>query len=129
MTTDAGIRGGKPVPLKANVDKAVAIAATKNEHVKKVFVTHRAGAGVGPGAPGWVEGRDFDLDSAKAAASPVCVPEVMDAEDPLFLLYTSGSTGAPKVRGSRSKETESKTEDRGLNQSRRRHRPLVGSTR
>lgn len=61
-----------------------------------MFVTHRVGDGVGSGSPGWVEGRDQDLDAALATAETECTPEVMAAEDPLFILYTSGSTGKPK---------------------------------
>ncbi|MDJ0511873.1 MAG: acetate--CoA ligase [Methyloceanibacter sp.] len=87
ITADEGLRGGKKVPLKANTDEA----AEKSEHVKKVLVVRRTGGDVP-----WTEGRDVWLDEAMDAASPDCPPEEMNAEDPLFILYTSGSTGSPK---------------------------------
>lgn len=93
---DAGIRGGRQVPLKPVVNEAITIAAKRGVTVTKVLCGHRAGEGVGPGAPGWVAGRDVDLEKAVAGCSTVCEPEVLDAEDPLFILYTSGSTGKPK---------------------------------
>lgn len=99
ITADAGVRGGKAVPLKPSVDRAVAIAAKEGHIVHKVLVTHRAGEGVGEGKSGWVTGRDVDLDSAttKALASNIRCPAIpIGAEDPLFVLYTSGSTGKPK---------------------------------
>ena len=68
VTADAGLRGGKVVELKAAVDRAVALAAAAGHAVRAVLVTHRAGAGVGPGAPGWVAGRDVDYDAARASA-------------------------------------------------------------
>ena len=87
ITADEGLRGGKKVPLKANVDAA----AQKAGIVRHVLVVKRTGAPVG-----WHEGRDIWLGEATAKASPDCAPEPMGAEDPLFVLYTSGSTGAPK---------------------------------
>jgi len=91
ITADEGLRGGKPVPLKANTDKAIEIATKAGFKVKKVLVVRRTG-----GETGWVEGRDVWYHSAMIAAKPVCPPEKMKAEDPLFILYTSGSTGQPK---------------------------------
>lgn len=89
---------------QATVDQAVQLAAARGVTVSAVLVTHRAGDGARPGAPGWVAGRDVSLDDAlagvRSAAGGAAVsypPAVMDAEDPLFLLYTSGST----VRGGR----------------------------
>ncbi len=88
ITADEGLRGGKKVPLKANVDAAI---ASRNLPVRNVIVVRRTGAAVG-----WMQGRDLHYDEIVAAQSPVCEPERMDAEDPLFILYTSGSTGKPK---------------------------------
>ncbi|MCX9074774.1 MAG: acetate--CoA ligase [Candidatus Methanoperedens sp.] len=85
ITADAGFRGGKIIPLKENVDKAL------NDTVKTVIVYNRANARVN-----MKEGRDFWWHEAAKLASSECKPEVMDAEDPLFILYTSGSTGKPK---------------------------------
>ncbi|OLF73035.1 acetyl-coenzyme A synthetase [Maricaulis sp. W15] len=87
ITADEGLRGGKPIPLKANVDKAVATAGI----VDKVIMVKRTG-----GTVGWDDSRDVAYESLVAAASPDCPPEPMKAEDPLFILYTSGSTGKPK---------------------------------
>lgn len=91
ITADEGVRGGKTVPLKKNVDNAIEIAAIENHHVAKVFVVERT-----RGKIGWEPGRDIWYHEAVAAASPDCPPEEMNAEDPLFILYTSGSTGKPK---------------------------------
>ncbi|MDQ3143639.1 MAG: acetate--CoA ligase [Pseudomonadota bacterium] len=88
VTADEGSRGGKRIPLKANVDKACDLAATE---VRRVITIARTGADV-PMA----EGRDISWESTRALLSPDCPAEVMDAEDPLFILYTSGSTGKPK---------------------------------
>jgi acetyl-CoA synthetase len=96
ITTDAGIRGGRKVPLKSIGDDAIKIAADRGVDVRCVLVNHRAGDGVGSGSPGWVEGRDIDMDAEMSTQSTDCEPEIMDAEDPLFILYTSGSTGQPK---------------------------------
>ena len=87
LTADEGLRGGKPVPLKTNVDAALA----KVSSVDTVIVLKRTGAAVA-----MVDGRDVDWHSAVAAQSADCPPEEMSAEDPLFILYTSGSTGKPK---------------------------------
>lgn len=88
ITSDAGLRGGKKVPLKANTDEALAQYSTG---VDNVIVVQHTGADVS-----WVDGRDVWYHEATAAASPDCPPEEMNAEDPLFILYTSGSTGKPK---------------------------------
>ena len=87
ITADEGCRGGKKVPLKANVDKAL----EKVAGVKTVVVLRHTGADVP-----FVEGRDLDWGVETDKASPDCAPEPMNAEDPLFILYTSGSTGKPK---------------------------------
>ena len=87
ITADEGVRGGKPIPLKANTDAALESCPT----VKKVFVVERT-----KGAIDWEDGRDTWYHDACAAANTDCPPEEMSAEDPLFILYTSGSTGTPK---------------------------------
>ncbi|MBO9126382.1 MULTISPECIES: acetate--CoA ligase [unclassified Rhizobium] len=91
ITCDEGIRGGKPVPLKANVDKAIDIAARGHVMVKNVLVIRRTGSAVG-----WAPGRDLWHHEESITVSADCPPEPMSAEDPLFILYTSGSTGKPK---------------------------------
>lgn len=87
ITADQGRRGGKTVPLKANVDAAL----EQCPQVETVLMVRWTGAEVP-----LVEGRDVVWDDVRDAASPVCEPEPMNAEDPLFILYTSGSTGKPK---------------------------------
>jgi acetyl-CoA synthetase len=87
ITADEGRRGGKRVPLKANIDKALESCPW----VGKVLMVRWTGAD----AP-LVHGRDIVWDDLKDAASADCPPEPMSAEDPLFILYTSGSTGKPK---------------------------------
>jgi acetyl-CoA synthetase len=89
ITSDEGFRGGKRVPLKHNVDGALSIAGT--DCVKHVLVVRRTGTLVPMYQP-----RDCWYDELVAAQSKSCPPAVMDAEDPLFILYTSGSTGQPK---------------------------------
>ena len=86
VTADEGPRGGRNVPLKANVDAALKISGDV-----PVLVVGRTSGG-----PGNVEGRDHDYAESMSAASTTCDPEPMNAEDPLFILYTSGSTGKPK---------------------------------
>ncbi|WP_375451944.1 acetate--CoA ligase [uncultured Devosia sp.] len=87
ITADEGRRGGKTVPLKANVDAALA----KTPGVDRVLVVRNTG-----GAVLMQEGRDLWYHEAAADVSADCAPEPMHAEDPLFILYTSGSTGKPK---------------------------------
>lgn len=88
ITADEGLRGGRPIPLKKNVDEALTHPETR---VSKVIVLKRTGGNVA-----WHDHRDIWWHDAVAAASPDCPPEAMGAEDPLFVLYTSGSTGKPK---------------------------------
>jgi len=87
ITSDEGLRGGRPVPLKTNVDKAL----TQCPSVKKVIVVKHTGNEIP-----WKDGRDLWYHDAVAKVSTNCPPEPMDAEAPLFILYTSGSTGKPK---------------------------------
>jgi acetyl-CoA synthetase len=87
ITADEGRRGGKPIPLKANVDEAIATLA----HVRRVLVVRHTGAEIA-----WDGGLDRWWHEEMAAASADCPPEEMESEDPLFILYTSGSTGKPK---------------------------------
>jgi acetyl-CoA synthetase len=87
ITADEGLRGGRKVPLKANTDEAL----KKVSGVWKVLVVRRTGGDVP-----WMPGRDLWLDEELAKVSAECPPEEMGAEDPLFILYTSGSTGQPK---------------------------------
>jgi len=87
ITADEGVRGGRKIPLKANVDDALA----QCPNVHSVFVVRRTNAKVP-----WNEERDVCYHKATEAASSDCEPELMSAEDPLFILYTSGSTGKPK---------------------------------
>jgi len=87
VTADGGMRGGKLVPLKANVDAALEQCPC----AKAVLVVRHAGNEVTMAA-----GRDYWWHDQRAATSAECPPEEMGAEDPLFILYTSGSTGKPK---------------------------------
>ena len=88
ITSDEALRGGKKIPLKPTVDKALA----ECPGVNTVFVQKRTGGNVN-----MVNNRDHWLEEVVNSASPHCDPVMMEAEDPLFLLYTSGSTGKPKV--------------------------------
>ncbi len=85
ITADEGLRGGRTVPLKTNVDAALA----KVDGVQTVLMVRHTGADVP-----MIAGRDVVYDPS--SVSPDCPPEPMGAEDPLFILYTSGSTGKPK---------------------------------
>jgi len=87
ITADEGVRGGKTIPLKHNVDLAV----EECPNVHTVLVVPRTGDGMA-----MVPERDVDYAAAAINASVDCDPEAMNAEDPLFILYTSGSTGKPK---------------------------------
>ncbi|KQQ50029.1 acetyl-coenzyme A synthetase [Pseudomonas sp. Leaf127] len=87
ITADEGVRGGKYIPLKANVDKALQSCPD----VSTVLVVERT-----QGEIDWVKDRDLWYHEALRGVSDDCPPEPMDAEDPLFILYTSGSTGKPK---------------------------------
>jgi acetyl-CoA synthetase len=87
LTSDEGLRGGKPIPLKMNTD----LALTQCPDVKTVIVVKRAGGEVQMRA-----GRDVWYHEAVAKVSTDCPAVEMNAEDPLFILYTSGSTGKPK---------------------------------
>ena len=89
ITADEGLRGGKKVPLKINVDEALQRPGTNT--VETVIVVRRTGSPVAMQAP-----RDRWYHSLMEAQSAECAPEPMNAEDPLFILYTSGSTGKPK---------------------------------
>ena len=88
ITADEGLRGGRKVPLKANVDAAL----EKVDGVKTRASSSSAPAARSPGTPG----RDVWLHEAAERVTAHCPPEPMNAEDPLFILYTSGSTGTPK---------------------------------
>ena len=87
ITADEGMRGGRPIPLKANTDKALESCPM----CQSVVVVKRTG-----GAVNMTAGRDHWYHDVVPTASADCPPEEMNAEDPLFILYTSGSTGKPK---------------------------------
>ena len=87
ITADEGLRGGKEVTLKSNVDEALLGCPD----VKNTLVIKRTG-----GKINWKEGRDVWYENLVRDVSSKCAPEPMDSEDPLFILYTSGSTGKPK---------------------------------
>ncbi len=89
ITADEGMRGGKTVPLKENVNAALKMAGT--DSVETVLVVRHTGGAVDMQMP-----RDRWYDAVVDAQASVCAPERMNAEDPLFILYTSGSTGKPK---------------------------------
>jgi acetyl-CoA synthetase len=86
ITADEGVRGGRRIPLKRNVDEALAARG-----VRTVIVVTRTGADVP-----MTDRRDINYSDVRDDLSTECNPEVMKAEDPLFILYTSGSTGKPK---------------------------------
>lgn len=87
ITADEGMRGGKPVPLKANTDEAL----QNCPDVNTVIVVKHTGA-----ETGWIEERDVWYHDITENQPSACEPERVDSEDPLFILYTSGSTGKPK---------------------------------
>ena len=88
ICADRGVRGGKSVPSKSNADTAM-----EDTNVEKCIVVRRTGEDTN-----MMSGRDFwwDDETNDSSISDICPPEEMDAEDPLFILYTSGSTGQPK---------------------------------
>ncbi len=88
ITADEGVRGGRKVPLKANVDQALSAPGT--ETVQHVLVVKRTGTNVA------MYQRDKWYEEVVGGQPDECAPLAMDAEDPLFILYTSGSTGKPK---------------------------------
>ncbi|MDA8915906.1 acetate--CoA ligase [Gammaproteobacteria bacterium] len=87
ITADEGLRGGKKVPLKSNVDEALIGCPD----VKNTLVIKRTG-----GEINWDDKKDVWYENLVKDVSHKCAPELMDSEDPLFILYTSGSTGKPK---------------------------------
>ena len=87
ITADEGLRGAKPIPLKANVDEA----CEQTPSIETILVCKVTG-----NKTGWQEGRDVWYHDLVDSQATSCEPEVMDAEDPMFILYTSGSTGTPK---------------------------------
>jgi acetyl-CoA synthetase len=89
ITADEGLRGGRKVPLKANVDAALKLPGTNS--VETVLVVRHTGGAVDMQMP-----RDRWFDAVVDGQPDTCEPERMNAEDPLFILYTSGSTGKPK---------------------------------
>ncbi|MDM1248902.1 MULTISPECIES: acetate--CoA ligase [unclassified Acinetobacter] len=89
ITADQGMRGGKTIPLKENVDAALKLEGTSS--VQNTIVVHRTGHPIE-----MKEGRDLWYHMEIMTVTDICPPEPMNAEDPLFILYTSGSTGKPK---------------------------------
>ena len=87
ITADEGLRGGKKVPLKLNVDEAL----NECPNVKTTLVIKRTGGDIS-----WNNERDIWYEEISKGIESICEPEPMDSEDPLFILYTSGSTGKPK---------------------------------
>ena len=87
ITADEGVRGGKNIPLKSNVDKAL----VNCPNVKTTLVIKRTGGDIT-----WNNERDLWYEDLIKEVSSECDPEPMESEDPLFILYTSGSTGKPK---------------------------------
>ncbi|MGO1500505.1 MAG: acetate--CoA ligase [Marinobacter sp.] len=90
ITADEGLRGGRKIQLKKNVDAALKIEGA--EGVEKVVVVTRTGSD----SIAWNDKVDVRYEDLMKAASEECAPEAMNSCDPLFMLYTSGSTGAPK---------------------------------
>ena len=88
ITADEGRRGGRAIPLKRNADNAL----RHRPDVRDVIVVRHTGGNVD-----WVEGRDLWYHEIRAVASPNCPAEEMSAEDPLFIIHTSGSTGSRRV--------------------------------
>lgn len=92
ITADEGLRAGRKIELKKNVDAALKILADKNKNsVRKILVVKRTGASID-----WNQKTDIWYHEELKHVSDICEPEKMKAEDPLFILYTSGSTGKPK---------------------------------
>ena len=87
ITADMGIRGGKKIPLKKNVDEAIQYCP----NIKNTLIIKRTGDTIA-----WNPDKDLWYEELKEKVSDTCDPEPMDSEDPLFILYTSGSTGKPK---------------------------------
>lgn len=92
ITSDEGVRGGKKIPLKANIDEALEKVLAKSlQKIRKVLIIERTKA-----AANKVPGRDIFWSEERLKVGSDSSPEAMDSEDPLFLLYTSGSTNKPK---------------------------------
>ena len=92
ITADEGLRAGKKIELKKNVDEALALLNERSaDTVRKVLIVKRTGHHIA-----WHSGRDVWYHEELNTVSDVCEPEKMSAEDPMFILYTSGSTGKPK---------------------------------
>lgn len=92
ITADEGLRGGKKIELKKNVDAALEkLDQKKQNSIQKVLVVKKTGAPIA-----FREGRDLWYQEELKTVTDTCEPEKMHAEDPLFILYTSGSTGKPK---------------------------------
>ena len=87
ITADMGIRGGKKISLKKNVDEAIQYCP----NIKNTLIIKRTGDSIA-----WNPDKDLWYEELKEKVSGTCDPEPMDSEDPLFILYTSGSTGKPK---------------------------------